>query len=85
MQKKVSFLLPFNIFEELQKEALKYQISVSDLIRERISRPERLKNDSSNTLTSSPQPTNSPSEDKLINLEILFYSEIFSSREMLKP
>ena len=72
MQKKVSFLLPFDIFEDLQKEALKYQISISDLIRERISWPERLKNDSANTLTPVANPVDSPSEDKLINLEILF-------------
>lgn len=72
MQRKVSFLLPMDVFEDIQTEALKYQISISDLIRERISRPERFKNDSSNILASPAQPISQPPEENLINLEILF-------------
>lgn len=72
MQRKVSFLLPIGVFEDIQTEALKYQISISDLIRERISRPERFKKDSSNTVVSPAQPTSQPPEENLINLEILF-------------
>ncbi len=71
MQRKVSFLLPMNVFEDLQTEALKYQISISDLIRERISRPERFKNDLSNSVACTPQPANQSSEDNPLNLEIL--------------
>ena len=72
MQRKVSLLLPMSVFEDIQTEALKYQISISDLIRERISRPERFKNDFSKTVISPAQPISQPSEENLINLEILF-------------
>ncbi len=71
MQRKVSFLLPMNTFEDLQTEASKYQISISDLIRERISRPGRFKIDLSNSVVCAPQPTNQSSEDNPLNLEIL--------------
>ena len=72
MQRKVSFLLPMNIFEDLKAEALKYQISISDLIRERISRPGRFRNDLSNPVTCVPQPASQSSEENLLNLETLF-------------
>jgi hypothetical protein len=72
MLRKITLRLPFDIFEDLKEEAQKYCVSISDVIRERLLRPEISNNDFPNLSTSPKQITNQPSEDNLINLEILF-------------
>lgn len=72
MLRKMALRLPIELFEELQREALREKTSVSNLVREIILHSKISKNDFSNPSIFPQQAPEQSSEENLINLETLF-------------
>ncbi len=72
MLRKMALRLPIELFEELQREALREKTSISNLVREIILHSKISKNDFSNPSISPQQAPEQSPEENLINLETLF-------------
>ncbi len=72
MLRKMALRLPIELFEALQREALREKTSISNLVREIILHSKISKNDFSNPSISPQQAPEQSPEENLINLETLF-------------